>query len=110
CMRVNKFNKTLTINMIFSLQCYRTHHHLLSFPTRRSSDLEWVYFDIHCALNHAGRSLIRGSMYDDKGRLCLTMAQELLIRPTNRSEEHTSELQSPCNLVCRRLLEKKKTQ
>src|SRR2546426_6844847 len=25
----------------------------------------------------------------------------------NRSEEHTSELQSPCNLVCRLLLEKK---
>src|SRR2546426_8884301 len=34
-------------------------------------------------------------------------------RPTDsgcetRSEEHTSELQSPCNLVCRLLLEKKK--
>src|SRR5256885_5653432 len=30
--------------------------------------------------------------------------------PSNpaRSEEHTSELQSPCNLVCRLLLEKKK--
>src|SRR5256885_12381470 len=28
--------------------------------------------------------------------------------PTWRSEEHTSELQSPCNLVCRLLLEKKK--
>src|SRR3989454_12172826 len=28
--------------------------------------------------------------------------------PTHRSEEHTSELQSPCNLVCRLLLEKKK--
>src|ERR1039457_6721261 len=27
----------------------------------------------------------------------------------SRSEEHTSELQSPCNLVCRLLLEKKKT-
>src|SRR5256885_10121982 len=27
-----------------------------------------------------------------------------------RSEEHTSELQSPCNLVCRLLLETKKTQ
>src|SRR2546426_9255919 len=26
---------------------------------------------------------------------------------TRRSEEHTSELQSPCNLVCRLLLEKK---
>src|SRR5256885_9001912 len=35
------------------------------------------------------------------------------LRPGNRttverSEEHTSELQSPCNLVCRLLLEKKK--
>src|SRR5256885_6418758 len=28
--------------------------------------------------------------------------------PCWRSEEHTSELQSPCNLVCRLLLEKKK--
>src|SRR2546426_2468150 len=27
---------------------------------------------------------------------------------SQRSEEHTSELQSPCNLVCRLLLEKKK--
>src|SRR5256885_3669955 len=30
-------------------------------------------------------------------------------RSIRRSEEHTSELQSPCNLVCRLLLEKKKT-
>src|SRR3989454_12328655 len=29
---------------------------------------------------------------------------------TQRSEEHTSELQSPCNLVCRLLLEKKKNE
>src|SRR5256885_11410422 len=29
-------------------------------------------------------------------------------RKSSRSEEHTSELQSPCNLVCRLLLEKKK--
>src|SRR5256885_6415369 len=29
-------------------------------------------------------------------------------RDLRRSEEHTSELQSPCNLVCRLLLEKKK--
>src|SRR5256885_5201335 len=29
--------------------------------------------------------------------------------PAARSEEHTSELQSPCNLVCRLLLEKKKS-
>src|SRR5256885_10675867 len=31
-----------------------------------------------------------------------------LEHPRVRSEEHTSELQSPCNLVCRLLLEKKK--
>src|SRR5256885_14952880 len=30
------------------------------------------------------------------------------VRVRRRSEEHTSELQSPCNLVCRLLLEKKK--
>src|ERR1039457_6757660 len=39
------------------------------------------------------------------------MAVETLSPPiafiTTRSEEHTSELQSPCNLVCRLLLEKK---
>src|SRR5256885_6704011 len=33
-------------------------------------------------------------------------AHSTVSRP--RSEEHTSELQSPCNLVCRLLLEKKK--
>src|ERR1039457_523191 len=31
-------------------------------------------------------------------------------RPGPRSEEHTSELQSPCNIVCRFLLEKKKAE
>src|SRR5256885_10341083 len=41
------------------------------------------------------------------------LRQPRLVRPRRippgaRSEEHTSELQSPCNLVCRLLLEKKK--
>src|SRR2546426_8576804 len=56
-----------------------------------------------------------------EGRLCSRPARaarhlcrEATIRATSstadkRSEEHTSELQSPCNLVCRLLLEKKKT-
>src|SRR5256885_9694872 len=35
-------------------------------------------------------------------------APERSSRTVGRSEEHTSELQSPCNLVCRLLLEKKK--
>src|SRR3989454_4231793 len=34
----------------------------------------------------------------------------VLVQHLDRSEEHTSELQSPCNLVCRLLLEKKKKQ
>ena len=42
---------------------------------------EWSFFDVHCDVNHAGRSLIRGSLYDGSGRLCLSMAQEMLIRP-----------------------------
>src|SRR2546426_3984123 len=33
---------------------------------------------------------------------------DVITRREHRSEEHTSELQSPCNLVCRLLLEKKK--
>src|SRR6266446_10610643 len=37
-----------------------------------------------------------------------TRVSLLLVRNPARSEEHTSELQSPCNLVCRLLLEKKK--
>src|SRR3989454_9153963 len=37
----------------------------------------------------------------------LRMQKELAVGAA-RSEEHTSELQSPCNLVCRLLLEKKK--
>src|SRR2546426_6907380 len=35
-------------------------------------------------------------------------SSKLGAKSTVRSEEHTSELQSPCNLVCRLLLEKKK--
>src|SRR5256885_6644137 len=34
--------------------------------------------------------------------------ETILANTVKRSEEHTSELQSPCNLVCRLLLEKKK--
>src|SRR2546426_5403565 len=38
----------------------------------------------------------------------LVLSPSLFRRLSVRSEEHTSELQSPCNLVCRLLLEKKK--
>src|SRR5256885_3671044 len=40
--------------------------------------------------------------WDQQAQLCADYLAK------GRSEEHTSELQSPCNLVCRLLLEKKK--
>src|SRR5688500_19136727 len=39
--------------------------------------------------------------------LCPLRFASSCMRALSRSEEHTSELQSPCNLVCRLLLEKK---
>src|SRR2546426_4718099 len=42
-------------------------------------------------------------------RFALPRKRRPRARRRQRSEEHTSELQSPCNLVCRLLLEKKKT-
>src|SRR2546426_9056013 len=54
-------------------------------------------------------------LYDAKADLPPELRQQLLDHYIDkladfimRSEEHTSELQSPCNLVCRLLLEKKK--
>src|SRR5688572_32488642 len=74
------------------------------FPTRRSSDLTLPaaaesFAVIRCA---AERTLGRRH-YDTQ-----LMAGYALLRGRLRSEEHTSELQSQSNLVCRLLLEKKK--
>src|SRR2546427_3750738 len=46
---------------------------------------------------------------DIKYRIKLGELQEIVNAAAERSEEHTSELQSQSNLVCRLLLEKKKT-
>src|SRR5438132_261031 len=75
------------LNVLFSL--YGGNRDLHSFPTRRSSDLESV-MAIRRGERHQGR-------FDSLGD----------IRPGARSEEHTSELQSHSDLVCRLLLEKK---
>src|SRR5438093_9449900 len=63
------------------------------------------------------RSLVRqleperlGQRAQDRARVrpLAPQLEELVLRPPERSEEHTSELQSLTNLVCRLLLEKKK--
>src|SRR5256885_3051141 len=61
--------------------------------------------------HHYGLSpLARGHLPRDARReRCAGVALHPDERLRHRSEEHTSELQSPCNLVCRLLLEKKKT-
>src|SRR5256885_11894027 len=59
------------------------------------------------------RSCLTGPPSRCTGRCCSTSGGTCTWRDpassTRRSEEHTSELQSPCNLVCRLLLEKKNT-
>src|SRR5690606_39847369 len=107
---------------ILCQSCSGVIHVLLSFPTRRSSDLigdraatidivgepplmsppalEQRHrflveaFAIEHTLEHQGMPIERN---DTTGK-----------QPTPRSEEHTSELQSRENIVCRLLLEKKK--
>src|SRR5256885_8327115 len=54
-------------------------------------------------LNYLGEVLLARD-WEPREKLVLENA----LMKFQRSEEHTSELQSPCNLVCRLLLEKKK--
>src|SRR5207244_13624237 len=79
---------------------------LHSFPTRRSSDLLSVYLRI--PIDPANQSPPAS-----RERAAKTVTEPRLrrwsTRLRSRSEEHTSELQSPDHLVCRLLLEKEKT-
>src|SRR5256885_13252681 len=60
-------------------------------------------------LPHRHRKILPGPMGTGGRRHGLDLSRSTCTRRgQNRSEEHTSELQSPCNLVCRLLLEKKK--
>src|ERR1039457_3214327 len=52
------------------------------------------------------RSTLRHSFWCDIAPAGYSEADTTIRTTTGRSEEHTSELQSPCNLVCRLLLEK----
>src|SRR5438067_10811621 len=80
--------------MPFIFYCCADHRDLHSFPTRRSSDLRAV------------------APVDASTPVVQLLAEAAIGRPwprSTRSEEHTSELQSRFELVCRLLLEKKKT-
>src|SRR5439155_26978833 len=104
-----------------SSQPSRTHPHLPPFPTRRSSDLPPDRSSVSGGVPHPDdrisaaripRVVIRDSRFSILGSWFLVLGSDLKgkTRLVNeqRSEEHTSELQSRGHLVCRLLLEKKK--
>src|SRR5207248_7962332 len=95
---------------------------LHSFPTRRSSDLiAEARLDPHIAFGHVGQQdafLFKRALPDKTMSEFDAFRQARMLGIAGqknegrflftRSEEHTSELQSPYDLVCRLLLEKKK--
>src|SRR5207244_13379508 len=100
----------------------RAPQRLHPFPTRRSSDLADVYAPLICrsAIASTSAAATAGPPMSSLRRRCastrtcsrilattLQTRTRQSLRPS-RSEEHTSELQSPDHLVCRLLLEKKK--
>src|SRR5690606_41758327 len=101
---------------------YLYHRVLHSFPTRRSSDLiclqhasiiSWTFSERSWSLPTycwtSSRTINVSGNFPSTARACrmASIISSLLTSETCRSEEHTSELQSRENLVCRLLLEKK---
>src|SRR2546426_2150761 len=80
----------------------------------------WIYWEVGRELERAGSpdplyarwiATYASGEFGDVVRAVIDATDRIAERLTaaeRRSEEHTSELQSPCNLVCRLLLEKKK--
>src|SRR5207248_4166145 len=106
---------SLSFYASFFFPCYPHPRDLHSFPTRRSSDLDRLRaipgvrsasvssITPVCHCRFAGEVVIEG--YAPKSR---DDSMASFNNVSDRSEEHTSELQSPYDLVCRLLLEKKK--
>src|SRR5690606_41915331 len=104
------------------LSRYRRPPPLHSFPTRRSSDLQsnsghseradaprgqWQLFNAEQCLETPGGARLRLTSQEHHMISILGRSQnEVFAKEALRSEEHTSELQSRENLVCRLLLEK----
>src|SRR5204862_6674864 len=106
----------------FLFSCYGHHLDLHSFPTRRSSDLMKRNLLVVGLLSLAALTGCAGAKIMTNPAttfpLDVSEAKPAFLFPVNlshlgsggdpRSEEHTSELQSRRDLVCRLLLEKKK--
>src|SRR5438874_9615905 len=99
----------LSLFLFFFFHCSADHRDLHSFPTRRSSDLggsRGIGAATVAMLTKAGAKV---AFNYHKAAVRADKVVEACGRDNAaRSEEHTSELQSRRDLVCRLLLEKKK--
>src|SRR5206468_13112096 len=104
---LQRFNALITTSQdqfVFFLLCYVDLRDLHSFPTRRSSDLS-------TGAEFTSFTVIVIAAVPLRGGEPLSVARIVTGKDPgdhDRSEEHTSELQSRSDLVCRLLLEKKK--
>src|SRR5205807_913151 len=103
--RLNAFNEEAAVDLFFDAMPG-------SSGPRVPTITEWQYFD-----GKRWRDMTVNRAESDSRRLAFGSHPGIEKQIVNnvetywiRSEEHTSELQSPCNLVCRLLLEKKKKQ
>src|SRR3989454_8869292 len=91
-------------------QIDNAHHlslrYVLSFGVDKAAEYQHYYRVMANAASYAEEHGIALAMKPHGG--ASGASEEILRCIEKRSEEHTSELQSPCNLVCRLLLEKKK--
>src|SRR5438046_4229820 len=89
--------------MLVSFHCAVHRADLLSFPTRRSSDLIGLVSDAPALVSVPRQVVVPAG--------ATRLDFPITTQPVGmRSEEHTSELQSLTNLVCRLLLEKNNDQ
>src|SRR5699024_12492771 len=86
----------------------RSHRDLHSFPTRRSSDLSSTLTARRytCIIKFYKFSGVHHNVFCLVDPICILQSKFFIYIFHNRSEEHTSELQSRFDLVCRLLLEK----
>src|SRR5256885_8442289 len=99
--------------MLFCFLCsrYASHSHLFFFFLMIRRPPRSTLFPYTTLFRSQG---LKYAFEIDSGASATDITQRISIEKIelnpeiNRSEEHTSELQSPCNLVCRLLLEKKK--
>src|SRR5699024_11348139 len=107
--RVSSTLPSPSVSSLLFTSFYRSHLQFHSFPTRRSSDLRTnnlICVDLIC---HGTPSPV---VFADHIKMIEAKTHKHVIsycfRPKKwRSEEHTSELQSRFDIVCRLLLEKK---